>query len=121
MDRDGERVGATVEDALRAVAVMEVDIEDGDAVRLLEQALRGDARIVEEAVAEAPAPVETPEVEAAAPAPAETPAAGGPEVEAAAPVEAPAAETAPVETPAAEAPASTETPETDESAEKKAE
>ena len=32
MDRDGEHIGAAIEHALRAVAVMQVDIEDRDAV-----------------------------------------------------------------------------------------
>ena len=31
MERDGQHVGARVEDALRAVAVMQVDVEDRDA------------------------------------------------------------------------------------------
>ncbi|MCF2487181.1 30S ribosomal protein S16 [Dyadobacter sp. CY347] len=75
--------------------------------------------VADETAAEETAVEETAPVEAAAPAPVETAAADAPEVEAAAPVEAEAPAT--VETPEAEAPASTETPATDESAEKKAE
>ena len=33
VDRDGEHVGAVVEDLLLAVAVVIVDVEDGDACR----------------------------------------------------------------------------------------
>jgi small subunit ribosomal protein S16 len=66
--------------------------------------------VTEAPEAEAAAPVEAPVAEA----PAETPAAE-------APVETPEAAAPAVETPEAEAPASTETPATDESAEKKAE
>src|SRR5438045_2694988 len=41
VDRDREHVGAPVEDALRAVAVMDIDVEHGDAFVLAAQALRG--------------------------------------------------------------------------------
>ena len=51
MDRHGQHIGAGVEDALRAVAVMQVDVEDRDARRIRAQTLRGDRRIVEEAEA----------------------------------------------------------------------
>ena len=51
MERHGQHVGARVKDALGAVAVMQVDIEDRHARRILAQALRGDRRIVEEAEA----------------------------------------------------------------------
>ena len=43
--------GAFEEDALRAVAVMHVDIEDRDALVLAAQALRGDRGVVQEAEA----------------------------------------------------------------------
>ena len=51
MERHRQHVGARVEDALRAIAVMQVDVEDRHARALLAQALRGDRRIVEEAEA----------------------------------------------------------------------
>ena len=51
MDRDGEHVRPCVEDALRAVAVMQVDVEDRDARGGPAQMLGGDGRIVEEAEA----------------------------------------------------------------------
>src|SRR6266851_482982 len=47
MQRDEEHVGPLVEDALRAVAVMDVDIEDGDAAEREAQMLRGDRGVVE--------------------------------------------------------------------------
>ncbi|CAN5182619.1 hypothetical protein BH10PSE6_BH10PSE6_10790 [soil metagenome] len=51
MDRNGQHVGPLEEDALRAVAVMHVDVEDRDALVLAAQALRGDRRVVQEAEA----------------------------------------------------------------------
>ena len=51
MDRDREHVGAPVEDALRAVAVMDIDVEHGDAFVLAAQALRGNGSVVQEAEA----------------------------------------------------------------------
>ena len=51
MDRHGQHIGAGVEDALRAVAVVQVDIEYRNARRRLAQRLRRDRRIVEEAEA----------------------------------------------------------------------
>ena len=49
--RNREDIGSRVEDALRAVAVMEIDVEDGDPRLCPQQALRSDRRIVEEAEA----------------------------------------------------------------------
>ena len=49
MDGDGEHVGPGIENALRAIAVVQVDIENGDAGGLFPKMLRGDCRIVEEA------------------------------------------------------------------------
>ena len=46
VDRDGEHVGAGVEDLLLAVAVVIVDVEDGDAAVAREQ-VGGDRRVVE--------------------------------------------------------------------------
>ena len=51
MDRHRQHVGARIEDALGAVAVMHVDIEDGDALVLGAQMLGGDRRVVHEAEA----------------------------------------------------------------------
>ena len=51
VDRDGEHVVALEEDALRAVAVMDVDIEHGDARMPAAQALGGDGGVVQEAEA----------------------------------------------------------------------
>ncbi len=51
MDRHGEHIVALEEDALRAVAVMDVDIEHGDAPVLLPQPLGGDGGVVQEAEA----------------------------------------------------------------------
>jgi hypothetical protein len=51
MDRHGEHVAARVEDALRAVAVVQVDVEDRDAAAGPGQPLGGDGRIVEKAEA----------------------------------------------------------------------
>ena len=52
MEADVEDVVAVPEDLLRPVAVMEVDVEDRDAGRAaVEDRLRGDRRVVEEAVA----------------------------------------------------------------------
>src|SRR5690606_19185476 len=46
VDRDGQHVGAVVEDVLRAVAVVIVDVEHGDAAALA-QPMRGGGRTVE--------------------------------------------------------------------------
>ena len=51
MDRHGQHVGALVEDALRAVAVMQVDVDDRHARGEAAKVLGGDRRIVEEAEA----------------------------------------------------------------------
>ena len=51
MDGNGEHVGAVIEDALRAVAVMDVDIEHGHAPVLAAQPLGGDGGVVQEAEA----------------------------------------------------------------------
>ena len=51
MDRDGEDVRPLVENALRAVAVMDVDVEDHDALVLQPQMRGGDRAVVEEAEA----------------------------------------------------------------------
>ncbi len=51
MDRDGEHIGAVIEDRLRAVAVVDVDVEDGGALSGSRQQRRGDGGVVE--VAEA--------------------------------------------------------------------
>ena len=52
VDRDGQDVGAVVEDVLGAVAVVVVDVEDGDlAPSSLDEVLRGDRAVAE--VAEA--------------------------------------------------------------------
>ena len=49
MDRNGEHVGPFVEDALRAVAVMHVDIEDRDALVLQPKLSRRHRAVVEKA------------------------------------------------------------------------
>ena len=51
VDRHGEHVVALEEDALRAVAVMDVDVEHGDAGVLAAQMLGGDGGVVQEAEA----------------------------------------------------------------------
>ncbi len=51
MDRDGEHVGPFVEDALRAVAVMDVDVEDRDTLVLQAQVRGCDRAVVEKAEA----------------------------------------------------------------------
>ncbi len=52
MQRDEQRIAAVVEDLLRAVTVMVVDIENRDAPgAVIQQLLRGDGRVVEEAIA----------------------------------------------------------------------
>ncbi len=53
MDRHREHVVALEEDALRAVAVMDVDVEHGHALVLLPQALGGNGGVVQEAEAAA--------------------------------------------------------------------
>ena len=55
VDRDHQDVRAAIEDLLRAVAVMGVDIEDRDAPEAAAQTLRRDCRVVE--VAEAACPI----------------------------------------------------------------
>src|SRR3546814_1638715 len=52
VDRDRQHVVATVEDLLRAVAMVIVDVEDRDPARAgIAERLRRDCRIVEEAIA----------------------------------------------------------------------
>src|ERR1019366_3072812 len=47
-----QNIRALVEDVLRAVAVMEIDVEDGHAcAAVIAQVLRGDRRIMEKAMA----------------------------------------------------------------------
>ena len=48
-----QHVGAVIEDGLRAVAVVRVEIDDGDALKLAPQHLRRDCRVVEVAEARA--------------------------------------------------------------------
>src|SRR5690606_6733550 len=49
MERDGKHVSARIEYALGAVAMMQVHVEDGDAIRLSAQRLCRHSRIVDEA------------------------------------------------------------------------
>src|SRR5690242_21170861 len=49
MNRNRKHVGPLVEDALRAVAVMYVNIEDRHTLVLVAQALRRDGRVVQKA------------------------------------------------------------------------
>ena len=52
MQRDGEDIAAIVEDLLRPVAMMVIDIQDGDTLgAAVAEGLGGDGGVVEEAVA----------------------------------------------------------------------
>ena len=51
VERDGQHVGAVVEDALGAVAVVQVDVEDGDFAALQRQLLGGNGGVVQVAKA----------------------------------------------------------------------
>ena len=47
MDRDRQHIVTTIEDLLRAVAVMGIDVEDRDLAEVRAQALRRDRRVVD--------------------------------------------------------------------------
>src|ERR1700741_2599969 len=52
MDREGQHVPALVEDLLRPIAVVIIDVEDGDALGPgIAEGLRGDGGIVQETIA----------------------------------------------------------------------
>ena len=55
MDRNGQHIVAAIEDRLRAVAVMNIDIEDGDPLVFRAQMLGGERGVVE--IAETAGPV----------------------------------------------------------------